>query len=56
MFSASSYGQYCDLSRQYDPFPATTLADGTVVANYTGPGVDTFVLEFGRLDLLDWSA
>ncbi|KZV74893.1 ribonuclease T2 [Peniophora sp. CONT] len=49
-----SYGQYCDLSRQYDPFPATTLADGTVVSNYTGPGVDTFVREFGREDLLDW--
>ena len=51
----STYGQYCDLSRQYDPLPLTTLSDGTIVPNYTGPGVDTFVREFGREDLLEWS-
>jgi len=43
-----SFAQYCDLSRQYDPAPAAG------VPPYTGPGVDTFILEFGRLDLLDY--
>ncbi|KAJ7925994.1 ribonuclease T2-like protein [Mycena leptocephala] len=43
-----SFEQYCDLSRQYDPAPSPG------VPPYTGPGVDTFILEFGRLDLLDY--
>ncbi|KAJ7246310.1 ribonuclease T2 [Mycena haematopus] len=43
-----SFAQYCDASRQYDPAPAAG------VTPYTGPGVDTFILEFGRLDLLDY--
>ncbi|EJF66828.1 ribonuclease T2 [Dichomitus squalens LYAD-421 SS1] len=50
-----SYEQYCDLSRQYDPTPSPlVLPDGTPVPPYTGPGVDTFVAEFGRVDLLDF--
>ncbi|KAJ7446438.1 ribonuclease T2-like protein [Mycena galericulata] len=44
-----SFAQYCDPTRQYDPNPGTPG-----VANYTGPGVDTFIEEFGRLDLLDY--
>ncbi|KAJ7751275.1 ribonuclease T2-like protein [Mycena maculata] len=44
-----SYQQYCDPTRQYDPAPGVAG-----VANYTGPGVDTFILEFGRQDLLDY--
>ena len=51
-----SFDQYCDLSRQYDPSPSpSVLPDGTSVPPYTGPGVDTFVAEFGRVDLLDFS-
>jgi ribonuclease T2 len=46
------------LNRQYDPAPApnTTngLASGTPVPPYTGPGVDTFIQAFGKLDLLSW--
>ncbi|EIM92241.1 ribonuclease T2 [Stereum hirsutum FP-91666 SS1] len=44
-----TYGQYCDASRQYDPLP-----DDSSVTAYTGPGVDTFVKDFGRQDLLDF--
>ena len=52
-----SFEQYCDLSRQYDPEPSpATLPDGTVVPAYKGPGVDPFVADFGRLDLLAFSA
>ena len=52
----SSFDQYCDLSRQYDPAPSPAkLPDGTVVPAYKGPGVDTFVEQFGRQDLLDFS-
>ncbi|KAJ7361522.1 ribonuclease T2-like protein [Mycena albidolilacea] len=43
-----SFAQYCDASRQYDPAPAAG------VTPYTGPGVDSFILEFGRVDLLDY--
>lgn len=51
-----SFEQYCDLSRQYDPAPSpAVLPDGTIVPAYTGPPVDTFVAEFGRLDLLAYS-
>ncbi|KAF9056595.1 ribonuclease T2 [Panaeolus papilionaceus] len=50
-----SFEQYCDLLRQFDPFPSPAiLPDGTVVPAYTGPGVDTFVESFGRRDLLDF--
>ncbi|CDO75501.1 hypothetical protein BN946_scf184935.g37 [Trametes cinnabarina] len=50
-----SFGQYCDLSRQYDPDPSPrVLPDGTPVPPYNGPGVDTFVAEFGRFNLLDF--
>ncbi|ETW87059.1 Ribonuclease, T2 family [Heterobasidion irregulare TC 32-1] len=50
-----SYEQYCDLSRQYDPNPSpAVLPDGTVVPPYNGPGLGTFVEEFGRWDLLDF--
>ncbi|TDL28264.1 ribonuclease T2 [Rickenella mellea] len=58
-FCDGSFTQYCDLSRQYDPSPSpnttTGKPGGTPVPPYTGPGVDTFVLEFGRIDLLDFS-
>nr|BAK40275.1 ribonuclease T2 [Agrocybe cylindracea]BAK40276.1 ribonuclease T2 [Agrocybe cylindracea] len=50
-----SYESYCDLSRQYDPKPSPAqLPDGTVVPPYTGPGIDTFIKEFGREDLLEY--
>ncbi|CAL1694058.1 unnamed protein product [Somion occarium] len=50
-----SFEQYCDLSRQFDPAPSPAiLPDGTVVPAHKGPGVDTFVAEFKRLDLLDY--
>ncbi|KAF8898976.1 ribonuclease T2-like protein [Infundibulicybe gibba] len=48
-----SFEQYCDLSRQFDPSPSPAiLPDGTKIPAYTGPGVDTFIKEFGRDDLL----
>lgn len=48
-----SYEQYCDFSRQYDPNPSpTALPNGTAIPPYHGPGVDTFVKDFGRYDLL----
>ncbi len=51
-----SFEQYCDLSRQYDRKPSpSVLPDGTTVHAYTGPGVDTFIGKFGRLDLLAYS-
>ncbi|KAI1608042.1 ribonuclease T2 [Exophiala viscosa] len=57
-FCNGSYTQYCDLSRQFDPAPSpnTTngLANGTVVPPYKGPGVDTFITNFSRYDLLNY--
>ena len=51
-----TYESYCDLSRQYDPNPSPKkLDDGTEVPAYDGPGVDTFVQDFGRDDLLSYS-
>ncbi|KAL1411773.1 hypothetical protein Q8F55_002740 [Vanrija albida] len=52
-----SYGQYCDLKRQYDPTPSpktvTGLANGTVVPPWTGGDVITPILEkYGKFDLL----
>lgn len=50
-----SYEQYCDLSRQYDPTPSPSkFPNGTIIPAYTGPGVDTFIREFGRHDLLSY--
>ncbi|KAI0639556.1 ribonuclease T2 [Trametes polyzona] len=50
-----SFDQYCDLSRQYDPDPSPkVLPNGTPVPPYKGPGVDVFIAEFGRLDLLSF--
>lgn len=51
-----SFEQYCDFSRQYDPAPSPAiLPNGTAVPPYKGPSVATFVAEFGRVDLLDFS-
>ncbi|KAG5721290.1 Ribonuclease T2, partial [Termitomyces sp. T112] len=48
-----SFQQYCDFSRQYDPAPSpATLSDGTIIPPWEGPGVDTFIKDFGRNDLL----
>lgn len=52
-----SYTQYCDLNRQYDPSPSKTTNypnNGTVVPPYNGTGVDVFIEDFGRYDLLAW--
>jgi hypothetical protein len=52
----SSFGQYCDMPRQFDPTPSPPiLPDGTVIPAYAGPGVDIFVRKFGREDLLTYS-
>jgi ribonuclease T2 len=52
-----SYASYCDLGRQYDPSPSPAkLSNGTVVPPYNGTTVDTFLIQFGRLDLLAYSA
>lgn len=52
-----SFDQYCDFSRQFDPSPSPAkLPNGTVIPPYKGPSVATFVAEFGRVDLLDFSA
>ncbi|WRT64480.1 uncharacterized protein IL334_001412 [Kwoniella shivajii] len=52
-----SYGQYCDLSRQYDPVPSpnttTGKSDGTPVEPWTGGDIITPLLEkYGKYDLL----
>jgi ribonuclease T2 len=52
-----SYTQYCDLSRQYDPFPSPNVTDfprnGTKVPAYNGTDPITPAIQsFGRLDLL----
>jgi ribonuclease T2 len=52
-----SFDQYCDLSRQFDPNPSPAkLGDGTVIPPYKGPSVKTFIEDFGREDLLQYSA
>ena len=52
-----SFNQYCDFSRQYDPNPSPeVLPNGTLVPPYSGPGVRSFIRDFGRYDLLDYSA
>ncbi|KAG6911613.1 hypothetical protein DXG01_011916 [Tephrocybe rancida] len=51
-----SYEQYCDLSRQYDPIPSPAkFPDGTAIPAWKGPGVDTWIKDFGREDLLTYS-
>jgi len=57
-FCNGSYTQYTDLSRQYDPYPSPNTTNGkpngTVVPPYTGPGIGTFLIPFGKYDLLAW--
>lgn len=48
-----SYPQYCDLDRQYDRQPPEEV-NGQKVKPYRGPGVDQFIKEWDRYDLLDW--
>lgn len=44
------------MSRQFDPAPSPSiLPDGTIIPAYVGPGVDKFVKNFGRDDLLEYS-
>ncbi|KAG1813257.1 ribonuclease T2-like protein [Suillus subaureus] len=53
--TGNTFGQYCDLSRQYDPKPSpSTLPNGTVITPYNGPSVRNFIHEFGRSDLLHY--
>ncbi|KAG2044491.1 ribonuclease T2 [Suillus americanus] len=48
-----TFGQYCDLNRQYDPKPSpSTLPNGTVITPYKGRSVRKYIQEFGRSDLL----
>ena len=53
--SNGSYTQYCDLHRQYDPYPSpnTTngLPDGTPVPPYLGPRIHPFIAA-GKYDML----
>ncbi|KAI1821945.1 ribonuclease T2 family protein [Xylaria intraflava] len=55
-FCNGSYTQYCDLSRQYDPFPdpntTTGTPDGTPVPAWKGEPVYKFLDRFQRYDLL----
>lgn len=52
-----SYEQYCDLSRQYDPAPSPkAFPNGTVIPAWNGTSADKWLLEFGRVDLLDYRA
>lgn len=57
-FCNGSYTQYCDLNRQYDPNPSpnttTGTPDGTPVPSWTGPTIDNWIRDLGRLDLLAW--
>lgn len=56
MISQRSYDSYCDLSRQYDVAPSpATLPNGTAVPPYKGPSLDTYIKQFGRYDLLNYS-
>lgn len=51
-----SFGQYCDFSRQFDPDPSpAALSNGAVIPPWKGPSVETFIEEFGRFELLDYS-
>ncbi|WFD27805.1 ribonuclease T2 [Malassezia nana] len=48
-----SYPQYCDLDRQYDRNPPDE-ANGQDLKPWTGHGVDRFIKDWDRYDLLDW--
>lgn len=57
-----SYGQYCDLSRQYDPAPSPAIVgaesgfpNGTVVPAFKGGDIFTPLLQyFGKYDMLEY--
>lgn len=55
-FCNGSFTQYCDLNRQFDPFPSpnttTGKPDGTPVPAYKGPDISQLIAPFGRNDLL----
>ncbi len=52
----SSYEQYCDPNRQFDPSPSPReFPNGTVIPPSEGPSVKTFIEDFGREDLLKYS-
>lgn len=57
-FCNGSYTQYCDLSRQYDPFPSpnttTGTSSGTPIPPWKGTPIADFILPFGKLDLLSY--
>ena len=57
-FCNGTFTQYCDLSRQYDPHPSPKTQngeeDGTIVNPWNGTGVDDFIKDWGRQDLLDF--
>ncbi|CAG8972141.1 hypothetical protein HYALB_00008147, partial [Hymenoscyphus albidus] len=57
-FCDGSFGQYCDLSRQYDPVPSpnttTGTPSGTPVPPYEGPSITTSLEAFGKFDLIAW--
>jgi len=53
-FCDGSFTQYCDLSRQYDPRPSPNVTDGVPIPPYNGPGVDSFIKKFGRLDMFNF--
>ncbi|WWC68247.1 uncharacterized protein I206_102170 [Kwoniella pini CBS 10737] len=54
-----SYGQYCDLSRQYDPFPSPNTTNGKIdgipVPIWQGGDIITPLLQkYGKYDLLSY--
>ncbi|PVF99614.1 ribonuclease T2 [Serendipita vermifera] len=54
-FCEDSWDSYCDHSRQYDPTPKPDgVRPNQEVPAWTGPGIDTFISDFGRDDLLEW--
>ncbi|KAI1436347.1 ribonuclease T2 family protein [Xylaria sp. CBS 124048] len=57
-FCNGSFTQYCDLTRQFDPFPdpntTTGTPDGTPVPAWKGEPVYKFLEKFQKFDLLDY--
>ncbi|KAI1348259.1 ribonuclease T2 family protein [Xylaria sp. FL0043] len=55
-FCNGSYTQYCDLKRQYDPFPdpntTTGTPEGTPVKPWQGEPISDFIKRFRKYDLL----
>ncbi|KAJ2982327.1 hypothetical protein NUW58_g6467 [Xylaria curta] len=55
-FCNGSYTQYCDLKRQYDPFPSpnttTGKPDGTPVKPWKGVPISDYIKRFRKYDLL----